>query len=45
MDYVDKNGDGKIDYREFQRVLTAEDILHIPPPKNPAARWGQGKFS
>jgi len=45
MDYVDKNGDGKINYQEFQRVLTAENILVIPPPKNPAARFGSGKFS
>jgi Ca2+-binding EF-hand superfamily protein len=45
IDYVDKNGDGKISYQEFHRVLTAENILVIPPPRNPAARFGSGKFA
>jgi len=45
MDFVDKDGNGKINYQEFQRILTAENILVIPPPKNPAAKFGSGKFS
>jgi Ca2+-binding EF-hand superfamily protein len=45
MDYVDTDKDGKLSYNEFQRVLTADNILHIPPPKNPAAKFGQGKWS
>jgi len=45
MDYVDKDGDGKINYNEFTRVLTAENILVMPPPRNPAVKWGKGKFS
>ena len=45
MDFVDKDGDGKLNYQEFQRILTAENILHIPPPKDPSARFGKGKFS
>ena len=45
MDYVDTDKDGKLNYQEFQRVLTAENILHIPPPKSIAPTWGKGKFS
>jgi hypothetical protein len=45
MDYVDKDGDKKINYQEFQRILTAENILQLPAPKNPHARFGSGKFS
>jgi len=44
-DYVDKDRDGKLNYNEFARVLTADNILMIPAPKNPAARFGSGKFS
>ena len=45
VDYVDDDGDGKINYHEFTKVLTAEDILHIPPPKstNPSVLWGDGR--
>jgi Ca2+-binding EF-hand superfamily protein len=45
MDLVDVNGDGKFDYREFTRVLVAEDIMHVPVPKstNSSMLWGDGR--
>jgi Ca2+-binding EF-hand superfamily protein len=34
MDFVDRDGDGKVNYQEFTRVLVAEDIMQLPqPPK------------
>ena len=43
--YVDDNRDGLINYQEFTKVLTAEDIMHIPPPKsvNSSQLWGDGR--
>ena len=45
MDFVDVNGDGKLNYQEFTRVLVAEDIMHIPAPKsiNTSTLWGDGR--
>jgi len=33
MDYVDEDGDGKVSCPEFTKVLTADNILQLPPPK------------
>jgi len=46
IDYVDVDRDGKINYKEFTRVLVAEDIMHIPPPRsgvNTSQLWGDGR--
>ena len=33
MDFVDKSGDGKVDYNEFTKVLIADDIMSTAPPE------------
>ncbi len=33
MDFIDRSGDGQIDYNEFTKVLTAEDIMSTAPPE------------
>ena len=45
IDFVDDDGDGNINYQEFTKVLTAEDIMHIPAPKSVNANqlWGDGR--
>jgi len=46
IDYVDVDRDGRINYQEFTRVLVAEDIMHIPPPRsgvNTSQLWGDGR--
>ncbi len=42
IDFVDDNGDGEIDYKEFTKVLTADDIMHLKPPQSVNANmlWG-----
>ena len=32
MDFVDKSGDGQVDYTEFTKVLIADDIMSTLPP-------------
>jgi len=32
MDFVDKSGDGKVDYNEFTKVLVADDVMSTVPP-------------
>lgn len=43
IDFVDDNKDGKIDYQEFTKVLTAEDIMHVAAPRsvNSSMLWGK----
>ena len=45
IDYVDDNRDGKINYQEFTKVLTADDIMHLKPPQsvNSSQLWGDGR--
>lgn len=47
VDGIDGNSkDGKINYQEFMKVLTADDIMHIPAPKsgvNTSQLWGYGR--
>jgi len=50
IDFVDGIGggkrDGKVDYQEFTKVLTAEDIMHVPAPRsgvNTSQMWGDGR--
>ena len=46
IDFADDNKDGKIDYQEFTKVLTAEDIMHIAAPKSGSGynrMLGQGR--
>ena len=31
---MDDNRDGKINYQEFTKVLTAEDIMHVAAPRS-----------
>ena len=41
---ADDNRDGQINYQEFTKVLTAEDIMHIPAPRsgvNTSQMWGK----
>jgi len=33
MDFVDKSGDGNVDYFEFTKVLIADDIMSTAPPE------------
>jgi Ca2+-binding EF-hand superfamily protein len=33
LDFVDRSGDGKVDYNEFTKVLIAEDIMSTAPPE------------
>ena len=42
IDFVDADGNGKIDYNEFTRVIVADDIMTIPEPKSVNANqlWG-----
>jgi len=43
LDFVDDNRDGKINYQEFTKVLTAEDIMHVAAPRsgvNTSMMWG-----
>ena len=45
IDFVDDNKDGMINYQEFTKVLTAEDIMHLKPPQsvNSSQLWGDGR--
>ena len=42
IDFVDDNGDGNINYKEFTKVLVADDIMLVPQPKSlsPNKLWG-----
>ena len=33
IDFADDNKDGQINYQEFTKVLTADDIMHVAAPK------------
>jgi len=33
MDFVDKSGDGNVDYNEFTKVLVADDVMATVPPE------------
>ena len=34
IDFVDDDGNGQVSYQEFTKVLTADDIMHLPAPRS-----------